>query len=301
MSIVEQRQVVRGTLIGLIAPVIWSSYALIACLLKTLPQFEVLTISYLLAFLSLKLFHFKTKTESKPLRETPLRAWIAVFAGVCLFQFFYLGAFRLAPPEHAELINYLWPIFVLLGGKILSNQKLSFKHYFSSGLCFLGLLALFLTQGVEGPKFAYWPGYLFALGCAFSWTFYSLSIKHDKSAMGDLTASVCFVGFIVSLIIHLMSESFVLPDLSGTLGLLFSGCGVIAFTYLSWEKGMQTGSVSVLATFSNAVPIISIILLVIFDLTQPSWNLGVATLLIALGGWISLSKSTTGKLNFSTA
>lgn len=296
----EQQHVVRNTLIGLLAPAIWSSYALFACLLKSLPQFEVLSLSYLLALLSLMLVKFKhpvrreLKKQPQP-KNSPL-GWLAVFSGVCLFQFFYLGAFRFAPAAHAELINYLWPIMVLFGSRILSNQGLSLKIIISSGLCILGLVSLFLTKGQEQPKLSYWLGYLFASGCAVSWTFYSLFLKHGKIIDNNLNIKVCLVGFLLSICIHLMFETFQLPSLATMIGVIFSGCGVITIAYISWEKGMRGGNINILTTLSYAVPVASIALLVLFDLAQPTWNLFFATVLITLAGGISMMKKFN--LNF---
>tara|TARA_R110002110_G_scaffold360053_1_gene569868 strand:+ start:7679 stop:8638 length:960 start_codon:yes stop_codon:yes gene_type:complete len=297
MPHMEQPHVVRNTLIGLIAPAIWSSYALFACFLKSLPQFEVLALSYLCAFLSLSLIRLMQTKERFSQSQQPksnFHAWIAVFSGVCLFQFFYLGAFRFAPPAHAELINYLWPIMVLFGSRLLSRQTFSPRYYISSGLCLMGLSALFLTQGQEQPRMEYWLGYLFAIGCAISWTFYSLSVRHGKGINDSLNAKVCLVGFFMSLCIHLGFESFQLPSIAALLGIVFSGCGVITLAYLSWEKGMKGGNITILTTFSYSVPILSIALLVLFNLTEPTWNLFFATILIAIAGCISMIQ----KVNF---
>lgn len=260
-------------------------------MLKSLPQFEVLTLSYFIAFLCLTVSKRLGKRKTSNLKSTSLHSLLAVFSGVCLFQLFYLGAFRFAPPSHAELINYLWPIFILFGSHVISRERINFRFYVSCVFCLLGLIILFLTKGHEQPKMEYWVGYLFAFGCALSWTFYSLSIKYGKDINPDLNAQVCLVGFVVSLCIHLFTEPFVMPKFISILALLFSGGGVIALAYISWEKGMKQGNITVLSTLSYTVPVASILILVLFDLAEPTWNLFWATLCIAFAGCVSMIKA----------
>jgi len=184
---------------------------------------------------------------------------------------------------------------VLFGSRLLSQQTFSPRYYLSSGLCLMGLSALFLTQGQEQPRMEYWLGYLFATGCAVSWTFYSLSVRHGKGINDSLNTKVCLVGFLMSFCIHLGFETFQLPSIAALLGIVFSGSGVIALAYLSWEKGMKGGNVTILTTFSYSVPILSIALLVLFDLTELTWNLFFATILIAIAGCFSMVQKITFK------
>ena len=96
--------------------------------------------------------------------------------GVCgLFGYHFLlfVALRVAPPVEANLVNYLWPLFiVVLAPVFLPGLSLRPGHVVGAVMGFSGAAVAILGAG--GASGAWSWGYLPALGSAFMWATYSL-------------------------------------------------------------------------------------------------------------------------------
>ncbi len=87
------------------------------------------------------------------------------------YHFLLFIALRHAPPVQANLVNYLWPLLmVVLAPVFLNGLRLRPAHVVAALLGFGGAAVAILTaggpvQGATGPVWAW--GYLPALGAAF--------------------------------------------------------------------------------------------------------------------------------------
>ena len=55
----------------------------------------------------------------------PWRAWLLGVGGLFGYHFFYFLALRTAPPAEASLVNYLWPLLIVLFATLLPGQRLA--------------------------------------------------------------------------------------------------------------------------------------------------------------------------------
>src|SRR5438477_2754 len=77
------------------------------------------------------------------------------------------------------------------------------------GLAGVAGAALLVLQGSgSGPSFssAYLPGYLAALGCAFTWSGYSLLSRRLGHVPSDVVGGFCGVTALLGLIVHMATE-----------------------------------------------------------------------------------------------
>ena len=155
-------------LLALITICLWASLATFGNLLLHLPPF------YIVSFLIGSIPGFFKPREMFP----PWRTLIWGVFGYFGYHFCLFYAFRFAPPLEANLINYLWPvIMVLLGPLFFKESKLKFYHllggFFSIAGCFI-LVAGFRFEFKQENFF----GYFLALTAAFIWPIYSLGKKN---------------------------------------------------------------------------------------------------------------------------
>jgi drug/metabolite transporter (DMT)-like permease len=86
----------------------------------------------------------------RALRQPPL-AWAVGIGGLFGYHALYFVALRLAPPAEAGLLNYLWPLLIVLLSALLPGERLATHHVVGA---VLGLIGTVLLLGV-GRVFGY--------------------------------------------------------------------------------------------------------------------------------------------------
>lgn len=163
----------RATLFGLVSIGLWSSLAALGVHLAHLPPFLLVGIALALGSL-----------VSLPRLRQWRTSWRLVALGIYgLFgyHFFLFMALRLAPPVEANLINYLWPLLiVVLAPLVVPGAALSRRHVLAALAGFAGA-ALLVSRGQLRLEMQYLPGYACALLAALIWATYSLLTKRIGS------------------------------------------------------------------------------------------------------------------------
>ena len=105
--------------------------------------------------------------------RVPASTLLLGVGGLFGYHFLLFVALRSAPPLEANLVNYLWPLLiVVLAPVLLPNVALRPLHVIAAGAGFAGA-ALAILGGREASGGFSW-GYLAAAGSAFVWASYSL-------------------------------------------------------------------------------------------------------------------------------
>lgn len=86
------------------------------------------------------------------LLRQPVRVWIFGTLGLFGFHFFYFTAIRNAPPVEANLINYTWPLLIVLFSAFLPGERLRAHHVLGTVLGLGG--AGLLISGGDGIRFS---------------------------------------------------------------------------------------------------------------------------------------------------
>ncbi|TAG28548.1 MAG: EamA family transporter, partial [Rhodobacterales bacterium] len=114
--------------------------------------------------------------------------------------------------------------------------------------------------------------------------------------LGDVpTESVtvfCLATALLSAIAHLALEDTVWPV--GALGwgaVLALGIGPVGAAFFTWDIGMKRGDIQLLGVASYAAPLLSTLALVVAGITNPSWAIALAAVLIAGGAALAARAS----------
>jgi len=166
------------TLIGAAAIPLWATWPLLAVLSTgSIPLFQFLAIIFAVGAAILFLVRHSAPAQSEKVmtRGYGLRAsrWAAAFMiaiGIFVSDIFFIKAIQIIPAAQAGLLNYLWPLMVVLAGVPLGLVQASKKHAFSM---LLGLAGAILVIGPDGTAGA-WAGVILALATGLSWTAYCL-------------------------------------------------------------------------------------------------------------------------------
>jgi len=281
------------TLVGGIAVLLWATLALFTTTASEIPPFELVALTFAIAFLLfLGKWTIGRMRGGAPvlshLRQ-PWRAWLIGVAGLFGYHALYFTAFAHAPAVAASLIAYLWPLLLVLFSALLPGERLRWWHVAGGFAGFAGAAILVLQKSGDGAGFdrAYAVGYLAALGCAFTWSGYSLLSRRLGNVPSDAVGGSCGVTAVLGLLTHLACEATVWPGATGWLAVLALGLGPVGIAFFVWDYGVKRGDIQVLGALAYASPLISTILLVIFDRAQASAALALACALIVGGAFLA--------------
>ncbi len=269
-----------ATLTGFGAVLLWALLAFLTAASGTMPAFQLTAITFAIGGLSL----LAIRPGAIKAMKQPLPVWLLGVGGLFSYHFAYFFALRNAPPVEAGLINYLWPVLIVVFSALLPGERLRWQHLAGCALALVGAM-LVVTRG-QGFSFdaQYAVGYGAALFAALAWSSYSVLSRRFAHVPSDTIAGFCLATAVLAAICHLALETTVWPDnpwqWAAVIGL---GLGPVGLAFYIWDIGVKRGDIQVLGAASYATPLLSTIILIAGGYAQYSHLLLVACLLITAG------------------
>jgi drug/metabolite transporter (DMT)-like permease len=218
----------------------------------------------------------------------PLIAWIVGVGGLFGYHALYFLALRLAPPAEAGLLNYLWPLLIVLFSSLLPGERLALHHIVGALLGLIGTVLLFAGNTGTHYESAQIPGFVAAFIAAFVWAAYSVMSRRLKAVPTDAVAGFCLATALLAAAVHLGVEITVWPETPVQwLAVLALGIGPVGAAFYAWDIGMKRGDIRVLGAASYATPLLSTAFLILSGFAQPTATIALAAFLIAGGGLIA--------------
>jgi drug/metabolite transporter (DMT)-like permease len=253
-------------LLALLSIVVWSSLAFLNSRVNALPPFLAVGVALCVGGL---VGLFKAREW-----RVPWRTFAVGVGGIFGYHALLFAAFRIAPAVEVNLINYLWPLLiVLLSPVFLKGFRLGPRHLAGAVLGLAGA-GLIVSGGSLKPEAAYLPGYLLAAAAALAWACYSLLTKRLPPfptgavggfclASGLLSLGVYFLGRLApgvsSLGVSSLGVSSPLPGLE-TLDWVFLvllGLGPMGGAFYAWDAALKRGDPRVIGALSYLTPLLS--------------------------------------------
>jgi len=276
-----------ATMTGLVAILLWSLLAALTVATGRVPPFQLAAMTFAIGAMIGPLMWLWRPEGWRSLRQ-PLAAWALGVGGLFGYHALYFVALRLAPPAEAGLLNYLWPLLIVLFSSLLPGERLAMHHIVGACLGLIGTVVLFAGSSSLGYQPGQLPGLLAAFIAAFVWAGYSVLSRRMASVPTDAVAGFCLATAILSAIIHVAIEVTVWPEgLTQWLAIAALGIGPVGIAFFVWDIGMKRGDIRVLGAASYATPLLSTGFLILAGFAKPSATLAVAALLIAAGGLIA--------------
>lgn len=272
-----------ATLIGFCAILLWSFLAFFTAASGTMPAFQLTAITFGIGGLAgVALWTFRPHAV-KALRQ-PWPVWLLGIAGLFGYHALYFASLRIAPPVEAGLINYFWPLLIVLFSAMLPGERLRL-HHIAGALLALAGAALIVTGG-QGFTFKseYALGYLCALGGALTWSSYSVLSRRFAAVSSDAITGFCLVTAVLAGLCHLLFETTVWPaDLWQWAAIVALGLGPVGLAFYVWDIGVKHGDIQVLGAASYAAPLLSTSILIATGYAAYSHAVLIACLLITAG------------------
>ena len=268
---------------GLVAIGLWSMLAALSVLVGAVPPFQMVAMTFTVGATIGIVRARRRGVGWAGLVGWPGRVWLLGVGGLFGYHALYFAALQLAPPAEANLVNYLWPLLIVLLSAPLAGEKLGGSHLLGALLGFAGVALLAFGRGVH---FAgdHALGYALAAGCALSWSLYSVLSRRFGETPTDAIAAFCAASALLSLACHLVFERTVWPATpTAWLAVLALGCGPAGTAFYFWDHAVKRGDIRALGALSYATPILSTAILIACGLAQPTGALLLAALLVTAG------------------
>src|SRR3954454_11219853 len=282
-----------ATLIGLTAILMWSLLALLTVATGTIPAFQLAAMTFAIGA-AVGLLRLFRRPDALGVLRQPVTAWAVGVGGLFGYHALYFLALRFAPPAEAGLLNYLWPLLIVLFSSFLPGERLAVHHIIGAVLGLVGTVLLFVgsTTGFTPGQM---PGLIAAFVAAFVWAAYSVLSRRLKVVPTDAVAGFCLATAVLAALMHGLLETTVWPETTlQWLSVIALGIGAVGAAFYAWDIGMKRGDIRVLGAASYATPLLSTGFLIAAGYARPSAGIAIAAVLIAGGGLIA-AKDMIGK------
>lgn len=265
----------QANLYALGAIALWASLASLGVSLTHIPPFLLTGIALIIG--SVPAWPFVLRDPSQ--WRIPLRTLALGVYGLFAYHFLLFIALRNAPPVEANLVNYLWPLFiVVLSPVVLPGVALRLPHVLAALLGFAGA-AIAIVGGRELSGTLAW-GYLPALAAAFIWATYSLLTKRVVAFPTTAIGLFGLVSGLLSLLCHALLEPAANLQPRDWALLAVLGLGPLGASFFMWDKALKLGDARHIGILSYITPLASTALLIVVSGRPFTWSIALATVMI---------------------
>ena len=276
-----------ATLIGLTAVLMWSLLSVLTVATGKIPAFQLAAMTFAIGA-AVAFTSFVWRPAAFGALRQPWLAWVVGVGGLFGYHALYFLALRFAPPAEAGLVNYLWPLLIVLFSALLPGERLAPHHIIGALLGLAGTVLLLSGNSSGGFARDQIPGFAAAFVAAFVWAGYSVMSRTLKAVPTDAVAGFCLATALLATLVHLMVETTVWPETNGQwLAIVALGIGPVGAAFFTWDIGMKRGDIRVLGAASYATPLLSTAFLILAGFAKPSAAIAIAAILIAGGGLIA--------------
>lgn len=234
-------------LLALGAVALWSLLAMLAVQLARVPPFLLLG----LALGGAGVLALPTWRQWRVAPTTILLGLYGLFG----FHLLLFLALRHAPPVEANLINYLWPLLiVVLAPVILPGVRLAPRHA-AGALLGLAGAALLITGGRWTFAGEHLRGYLLAAGSAFIWATYSLLTRRVAPFPTAAVGLFCLLSGALSLGCHALLEPTYVPTWREAAWIAALALGPMGAAFFLWDAAMKRGDPRAIGTLAYLTPL----------------------------------------------
>ena len=192
--------------------------------------------------------------------------WALGVGGLFGYHALYFMALRLAPPAEAQLVNYLWPLLIVLFAALLPGERLRAHHIVGTLIGLLGTVLLLVDRG--GISFAqdYLAGFAAALVSRVRLGGLLGAVAADlRPYPTAAVAGFCLATAALSGLCHVAVRGRRMWPAGATqwLAVMALGIGPVGAAFYAWDVGVKRGDIRVLGAASYAAPLLSTAYLVL--------------------------------------
>ncbi len=172
-------------------------------------------------------------------RKDLLRSALMGFLNPFGYYLVLFKAYQLLQAQEAGVLNYTWPVVLVLLSAIFLHQKLGWKSLTAILISFTGLLIISTGGHLLQLQFTKPIGILLAVGSAFLWaTYWIVNLKDKREEVSKIFVNLLFGAFYI-LIYMLLGPGITLGSAEGWLGSAYIGIFEMGITFVFWLMALQ--------------------------------------------------------------
>ena len=268
----------KADLLALAAIALWGTLAPLGVKLSHVPPFLLTGLGLLVgSLIALPLARFRLSQW-----RVPLSTLLVGIYGLFGFHFLLFMALRNARAVEANLINYLWPLgMVVMAPLFLKGISLHARHVAAALVGFVGAATAILGRSSSvDSSMGFQSGYLLAIASAFVWASYSLMTRRlpgfPTAAVGGFAAA----SGLLSLACHFWLEPSAALSTNDMLLIAVLGLGPLGGAFFLWDAAIKLGDTRRIGLLAFATPILSTVLLLLTTGQALQWNIAIAAALV---------------------
>lgn len=281
----------RATLQGFVAIALWSSLATLTAVAGPIPPFQLAAMTFAIGALT-GLIHAHLGSEHlPPLAAVPAPALLLGVGGLLGYHVAYFFALQTAPPLEANLVNYLWPLLIVLFSGMLparvGGRPLRWWHVAGAITGLAGTALALIDPSRPLYLVGNELGFSAALLAAVIWAAYSVASRLFAGVPSSALVVCCAATSGAALLLHLALETTRWPpSLSGWATVAAMGAGPVGLAFFYWDRAMKHGDMRLVGVAAYATPLLSTALLAASGLGAVTPHLWLAAVLVTTGALI---------------
>lgn len=233
----------KAYIFAFIAVILWSTVSsAFKVSLKYLSPFDLLFIasfSSMSVLFIISAFSGKLTELFHLSRSDIISSAILGFLNPFLYYIILFKAYSLLPAQEALILNYTWPITLILLSILILKQKISLKSLFAIIISFFGVLVIATHGNILPLKFGNFKGSFLAFFSTIIWSIYWIyNIKDKRDDTLKLLLNFVF-GFVYISIVQIFFFNYEMPEIKGILSAIYIGFFEMGITFILWLKALK--------------------------------------------------------------
>lgn len=270
------------------AVVLWASWPALATIVHPAPPLLVLGASALVGFF-FSLAMAARKGAVKAFVSVPAKTLIFVAIGLMGNNAFYLAAIARIGPAEANVVHYLWPVFLVILASGLHRKSPSLTQILGIACGFVGVTVALSPQFGGGLDLT---GVLLGTCGAMTFAIYSVGRSLAKVETNVVGPSLGLAG-VAALAAHTMVEPAHWLSVEQWIAIVLMGVGPFTVANMFWDKATREGSAATISSFAFLTPLVAMGMLAIFGLGAVTIATIVGALFAITGALLSSGSKST--------
>ena len=276
----------KADLFTLGAIFLWASLASLATLLSNIPPFLLTGIGLIIG----ALVSIPSLRSGLTPWKIPLKTLLIGVYGLFGYHFMLFLALQTAPAVEANLVNYLWPLLIVLLSPIFTKSlSLNFRYVLAAFSGFAGAVLAITYNGSTLESLSVEVGYFFALAAAVIWATYSLATTKVPRFPTPAIGLFALVSGVLAIGAHFLFEPAASISTADWFLLLVLGVGPLGGAFYLWDAALKIGDPRRIGLLAFLTPLLSTVLLVLVSGKPLSWQLLISAALIIGGAFFARS------------
>ncbi len=170
---------------------------------------------------------------------------LSLLAGVLnpfLYYSILFKAYSVLPAQEAMVLNYSWPLVLVLFSAPLLKQKLSPKVLIALLICFSGIIVIVTHGDLINFQLSNSTGDILALVSSIIWALYWI-VNMINPIDNVLKLFIGFtIGFVLSFVSNILFSNLILPNLNTLISVTYIGVFEMSLTFVLWLTALQYSS-----------------------------------------------------------